>query len=95
MSGDGVDVVLAEWLNEGPERGPDHGLERALAATRRVDQRAGWTFPGRWVPRSIATQVDPRALRLTGVSLLFVGLLLVLVLGASGEVGLVTTMCAP
>lgn len=78
MNSDRMDVVLAEWLKEGPERGPAHALERALAATRRVDQRPGWTFPGRWVPGSVA-KMDGRALRLTGVALLLVGLLLALV----------------
>jgi dipeptidyl aminopeptidase/acylaminoacyl peptidase len=78
MNRDRMDVVLAEWLNEGPERGPAHALERALAATRRVDQRPGWTFPGRWVPGSVA-RLDPRTVRLTGVALLLGGLLLMLV----------------
>ena len=40
-----MDRVLADWLNEGPENGPREGLERTLAATRRVGQRPGWTFP--------------------------------------------------
>lgn len=76
MNRDTLDVVLAEWLNEGPERGPAHALERALAATRRVDQRPAWTFAGRWVPGSVA-RMDTRALRLSGFALLLVGLLLV------------------
>lgn len=78
MNRDGMDVILAEWLNEGPERGPAHALERALAATRRVDQRPSWTFPGRWVPRSVS-RIDARALRLTVLALLLVGLLLLVV----------------
>ena len=48
MSDIRLDPIVAEWLGEGPEAGPDRGLERALAATRRVHQRPGWTFPGRW-----------------------------------------------
>lgn len=78
MNRDWMDVALVEWLHEGPERGPVHALERALAATRRVDQRPGWTFPARWVPGSVA-KMDARVLRLPGVALLLVGLLLVLV----------------
>ena len=45
-----MDRVVADWLHEGPERGPREGLERALAATRRVGQRPGWTLPERWLP---------------------------------------------
>ena len=42
--------ALRSWLEEGPDRGPDEGLERALAATRRVPQRPGWTYLERWIP---------------------------------------------
>lgn len=45
-----MERVLADWLREGPERGPSEGLERTLAATRRVGQRPGWTLPERWIP---------------------------------------------
>ena len=79
MNRDRMDVVLADWLSEGPERGPAHALDRALAATRRVDQRPGWAFPGRWVPGSVAEDGQSGASALTGVALLLVGLLLVLV----------------
>lgn len=50
-----TDRVLADWLDEGPETGPRDGLERALAATRRVGQRPGWTLPERWIPMQLAT----------------------------------------
>ena len=48
-----MDRVVADWLHEGPERGPRDGLERALAATRRVGQRPGWTFFERWLPMQL------------------------------------------
>jgi len=48
-----TDRVLADWLHEGPEEGPREGLERSLAATRRVGQRPGWTLPGRWIPTEL------------------------------------------
>ena len=48
-----MDRVVADWLHEGPERGPREGLERALAATRRVGQRPGWTLPERWIPMQL------------------------------------------
>lgn len=57
-----MDGVLADWLDEGPERGPRDGLERALAATRRVGQRPGWTLPGRWIPMEL-TMVRTRSQR--------------------------------
>ncbi len=47
------DRMLADWLHEGPERGPREGLERTLAATRRVRQRPGWTIPERWIPMQL------------------------------------------
>jgi Tol biopolymer transport system component len=48
-----MERVLADWLREGPERGPSEGLERTLAATRRVGQRPGWTLPERWLPMEL------------------------------------------
>lgn len=48
-----MDRVLADWLHEGPESGPREGLERSLAATRRVGQRPGWTLPERWIPMEL------------------------------------------
>jgi dipeptidyl aminopeptidase/acylaminoacyl peptidase len=57
-----MDRVVADWLHEGPERGPREGLERALAATRRVGQRPGWTLPERWLPVQL-TMTRTRAQR--------------------------------
>jgi Tol biopolymer transport system component len=54
-----MDRVLAEWLREGPENGPREGLERALAATRRVGQRPGWTFAERWLPMQLTMARTP------------------------------------
>src|SRR6185503_1866577 len=44
------DSALRAWLELGPDRGRPEALERALAATRRVPQRPGWTYPERWLP---------------------------------------------
>ena len=52
---DSIDRMLADWLCEGPERGPHEGPERALAAARRVGQRPGWTLPERWIPMELIT----------------------------------------
>jgi len=57
-----MDRVLADWLREGPEQGPREGLERALAATRRVGQKPGWTLPERWLPMQL-TMVRTPSLR--------------------------------
>ena len=54
-----MDRVLADWLREGPESGPREGLERALAATRRVGQKPGWTFPERWLPMQLTMARTP------------------------------------
>jgi Tol biopolymer transport system component len=54
-----MDRVLVDWLREGPEHGPREGLERALAATRRVGQRPGWTFLERWLPMQLTLARTP------------------------------------
>ena len=48
-----VDSVLAQWFRQGPEQGPEHGLNRALAAVHKVDQRPGWMFPRWWLPSPV------------------------------------------
>jgi Tol biopolymer transport system component len=69
--------VLADWLQEGPDRGSNEALERALAATRRSSQRPGWAIPERWNPMQL-TAVRVPNLRplyvLTLVALLIVAL---------------------
>ena len=42
-----------QWLSEGPDRGPEHGLRRALAATRRSRQRPAWMSVGGWMPMKV------------------------------------------
>ena len=54
-----MDRVLADWLREGPQTGPQEGLERTLAATRRTAQRPGWTIPERWLPMQLAMSRTP------------------------------------
>ena len=54
-----MDRVLADWLREGPENGPREGLERALAATRRVGQKPGWAFFERWLPMQLTLARTP------------------------------------
>ena len=54
-----MDRVLADWLREGPESGPREGLERALAATRRVGQKPGWAFLERWLPMQLTIARTP------------------------------------
>lgn len=48
-----MERALADWLHEGPDSGPLDGLERALAATRHLGQRPGWTLPERWIPMQL------------------------------------------
>jgi hypothetical protein len=78
-----LDPMIGAWLSEGPERGPRHALDRALAATRRVDQRPGWIFPRTWLPRPLAdTQVRVPTVAVVGL-LLVLMLLLLLALGVA------------
>jgi len=48
------EASVADWLQEGPDTGPRHGLDRALAAMHRVEQRPAWVFPRRYLPRPLA-----------------------------------------
>jgi hypothetical protein len=71
------DRLLFDWLAEGPDRGPAHGLERALAATRRTSQRPGWTIPERWFPMQLTMRpafAPPRLLLYVAVGLLALAL---------------------
>src|SRR4029079_10349029 len=80
------DATVADWLREGPETGPRHGLDRALAATRRVEQRPAWVFPRRYLPRSLA-ELDlriPAPVTAAAVLLLTLLLLLALVIALGG-----------
>ena len=71
---DSIDRTLVDWLLEGPERGPDRGLEQALAATRRTSQRPGWTFPETWLPTQLTMRPAyvPRAAYLFLIAALLV-----------------------
>jgi dipeptidyl aminopeptidase/acylaminoacyl peptidase len=71
---DSIERTLVDWLREGPDRGPEHGLERALAATRRTSQRPGWTFPERWLPTQPTMRLAyvPRAAYLLLIAALLV-----------------------
>jgi Tol biopolymer transport system component len=72
-----MDRVLADWLDEGPERGPREGLERTLAATRRVGQRPGWTLLERWIPMDMTltrTRSQRPLLSIAALALLLVAL---------------------
>ena len=70
------DPGIEEWLAEGPNQGPVQGLERALAATHRVGQRQGWTFPTWWLPWAGGGRGAAR-LAAVGLLLLLLALLLV------------------
>jgi hypothetical protein len=72
-----LDPILARWLHDGPEDGPEHGLKRALAATRKVNQRPGWTFPRWWLPSPVA-DVDIRVPRVVVLGLLVVTIIALL-----------------
>ena len=70
-----MDRVLADWLHEGPEEGSREGLERCLAATRRVGQRPVWTLPERWIPMELTmarTRVQRPILAIAMLALLTV-----------------------
>lgn len=80
------DATVADWIREGPNSGPSEGLERALAATRRVSQRPGWAFPQRWLPEPVvdASARVSRYASLVVVLILTLLLLLALALAFAG-----------
>jgi len=77
------DPILEKWLSDGPDQGPEHGLNRALAATHKVGQRPGWTFPRWWLPLPVAdAQVRvPRIVVIGAVLMLTMALLVALAVG--------------
>jgi Tol biopolymer transport system component len=80
-----MDQELAAWLHEGPESGPREGLERALAATRRVGQRPEWTLPERWLPVQL-TMTRTRSQRAI-LAVLLLALLTVALVAAALYIG--------
>jgi dipeptidyl aminopeptidase/acylaminoacyl peptidase len=80
-----IDRELADWLHEGPDSGPREGLERALAATRRVGQRPGWILLERWTPMEL-TMARARTQRLV-LAIVMLALLTVALVAAALFVG--------
>ena len=72
-----LDPILAEWLRAGTENGSEHGLSRALAAIRRVDQRPGWTFTGWWLPTRVGA-LDTRAAHTLALGLVLIAIIALL-----------------
>ncbi|HEX6867870.1 MAG TPA: hypothetical protein VF119_03645 [Candidatus Limnocylindrales bacterium] len=90
---DSMDRVFADWLREGPESGPHEGLERTLAATRRIGQRPGWTIPERWLPMQLTMTRTPRLAPLLAAAT--VAILLVALVAAALLVGSRPTLPEP
>ena len=88
-----MDRVLADWLHEGPESGPREGLERALAATRRVGQRPGWTLPERWLPMQLTMARTPSQRPI--LAIVMVALLIVALVATALYVGSQRRVCQP
>jgi Tol biopolymer transport system component len=82
-----TDREFVDWLRDGPETGPREGLQRALAATRRVGQRPGWAIPERWIPMQLTMSRTPsgRPLLLLATVALLIALLAAAVLLAGTQ----------
>jgi Tol biopolymer transport system component len=85
------DRMLADWLAEGPERGPIEGLQRTLALTRETGQRPRWVFPASWLPAGVANGVEAvpggtRTILLVAALLLASVAALVVIAGAQRKV---------
>jgi Tol biopolymer transport system component len=79
-----IDRQVADWLHEGPDTGSRTGLDHALAATRTIGQRPGWTLPERWLPmQSTMVRMAPVPLR----ALLLLALLILAVVAATLAIG--------
>jgi hypothetical protein len=82
-----ADRLLADWLNEGPDRGPMEGLQRTLAATRRTSQRPAWRVHERWIPMQLLVRPAfvPRPLYLLVVAALLAALVGALIIVGSRQ----------
>ena len=69
---DAPDRILVDWLIDGPDQPPRHGLERALAATRRTNQRPRWTYPRTWFTTTGRGSTVPRLAVMTVIVLVVV-----------------------
>jgi Tol biopolymer transport system component len=83
------DQMFADFLREGPERGPADGPEGVFARTRSMRQRPAWTFVSRWTAAAWPEQ------RILAPAVLVAVLLLVLVLAAVAFVGNARQRVAP
>ena len=88
---DAPDRILVDWLIDGPDQPPRHGLERALAATRRTNQRPRWTYPRTWFTTTGRGSTVPRLAVMTVVVLVVV----TAALGFVAREGLVGSPFAP
>jgi WD40 repeat protein len=75
------DRMFADFLREGPERGPADGPARVFELTRTMRQRPTWTFVSRWTGAAWPEQ------RIVAPMLLAIVLLLLLTLAAVVFVG--------
>jgi Tol biopolymer transport system component len=82
---DASERLLMSWLAEGPARGPEEGLARVLATTRRTRQRPAWRFAPWWFRTSSFGQEAPR--RQMALALVVVALLLIAALAIGVVVG--------
>jgi WD40 repeat protein len=70
-----MDPAVAQWLEEGPRQGPPAGLDRALSATRQIEQRPRFVFVSGWLPRTAGAHRRP-AIGLVPVLIILLTLLL-------------------
>jgi Tol biopolymer transport system component len=82
---DPMDRALGAWLREGPEQGPEAGLQQVLSRSRRRRQRPGWSFPERWLPMQLTATRIPSMRPLLYLATL--GLLLAAIVAAALLVG--------
>jgi Tol biopolymer transport system component len=87
------DRLLGEWLQEGPELGPQLALERTLEQVHSTRQRPAWVFPERWIPMDLTMRrvVIPRS----AAYLVVVGLVIAIALVAIAIVGSQHRLPAP
>ena len=83
MSDMRLDPILEQWLSYGPDQAPQHGLHRALAATRNARQQSRWEFPRTWLPAPVADLEVPR----NAITLALVALILMLLIALAATFG--------
>src|SRR5215208_6312143 len=90
-----LDPILEQWLGDGPVKGPEHGLERALAATRNARQQSRWEFRRMWLPAPVAEFRLPRIVMIGLLLAMTIAVLISLAIAFGSRLALLPRVLGP